>query len=49
MKFGMRGSTIKHHPKDTYSRCKKFLMWYYDSLNAKINGKAKTIEEKYNL
>lgn len=37
----MNGKTLRSGPKETDSRSRKFLNWYKDALNSKIDGKHK--------
>jgi hypothetical protein len=45
----MDGATLINAPKDTDSRCKKFLNWHAACVYEKIHGKAKNVDEKFHL
>jgi hypothetical protein len=48
-KYGMAGNTLIDAPKETDSRTKKFLNWHNDCVEQLVNGKAKNLEDKFNL
>ena len=45
----MAGNTLIDAPKETDSRTKKFLNWHNDCVEKLVNGKAKNLEDKFNL